>query len=460
MLQMTANLPALLGGSPVRTVPIASRITMGAAEKAAAMRVMDSDCLSAFLGAPGKFFLGGPEVRAFERDWAEQYGFAHAVSVNSWSTGLTTCVGALRLEPGDEMICSPYTMSASAACALFYGVIPVFADIAAEHFCLDPAAVEAAITSVLWAIMVVHLFGHPAPMDELLAIARKHKLFIIEDAAQAPGVFYRGKPVGALGDIGGFSLNFHKHIHTGEGGMIVTQVENLAERCRLIRNHGENDSGNRADDDLSHIIGSNYRLTELQAAIGREQLKRLKGYLSHRMRLASYLHSRLRDLPGLTPQSLPKEPGSTHSFYVYPIRYDENVTGLPRNLFVRAVNAEFPTPGSVESTPLTEGYVRPLYLNKVYQRRTFIGDFPFDRQKPARPYEKGLCPVTERLYERELVLTPLVREPLTERDMDDFADAIEKTFGVQKNALLDKFRTNSDGIFNPVEAANVSGAAS
>jgi len=432
---------------------------MGAAEKEAALRVLDSDCLSAFLGAPGKFFLGGPEVRAFEREWEQQYGFAHAVSVSSWSTGLTTCVGALRLEPGDEMICSPYTMSASAACALFYGVLPVFADVSVEHFCLDPAAVEAAITSRTRAIMVVHLFGHPAPMDELLVIAKKHKLYVIEDAAQAPGVLYRGKPVGALGDIGGFSLNYHKHIHTGEGGMIVTQDEMMAERCRLIRNHGENDSENRADTDLSHIVGSNYRLTELQSAIGREQLKRLKGYLAHRMRLADYLHTRLCGLPGITPQDVPRESGTTHSFYVYPIRYDEEVTGLPRNLFVRAVNAEFPTPESVESTALTEGYVRPLYLNKIYQHRTFIGNFPFDLQRPQRPYRKRLCPVTERLYERELVLTPLVREPLTEQDMDDLADAIEKTLQ-QRDALLDKFGVAQNTVFNPVEAANVSGDAS
>ena len=432
---------------------------MGAAEKQAALRVLDSDCLSAFIGAPGKFFNGGTEVRRFESDWQSRYGFGHAVSVNSWTTGLTTCVGALRLEPGDEMITPPYTMSASAACALFYGVIPTFADISDEHYCLDPASIEAAITPRTRAIMVVHLFGHPAPMDEIMAIARKHRLAVIEDAAQAPGVYYKGTPVGAIGDLGGFSLNFHKHIHTGEGGMIVTHNAELAERCRLIRNHGENATDSLATDDLSHVVGSNYRLTEIQSAIGVEQLQRLQGYLDHRTQLAEHLRRRLKAIPGLIPQGPPPDAGSTHANYVYPIRFNKDLAGLSRNLFVRAVNAEFPTPDSVESTAITEGYVRPLYLNKIYRERKFIGDFPFSLQSPARPYEKGLCPVAERLYEQEMLLTPLVREPLTIQDMDALADAMEKV--IENASLLqDKFGTESGELFSPVGAANSSKAAS
>ena len=181
---------------------------------------------------------------------------------------------------------------------------------------------------------------------------RKHGLYVIEDAAQAPGLLYKGRPVGALG---GFSLNFHKHIHAGEGGVIVTQSETLAERCRLIRNHGENASEGRGDYDISHIVGSNCRLTELLAAIGTEQLRRLEGYLKHRARFAAHLRRRLRKIPGLTPQEAPRDAGSTHANYVYPIRYDARITGLSRSLFVRAVNVEFPVPGSVESIPLTKG---------------------------------------------------------------------------------------------------------
>lgn len=456
---MKLDKPVLLGGTPLRDSPFASRVTMGEEEKAAVTRVMNSDCLSAFIGAPGKFFLGGPEVQAFENQWKQRESFGHAISVNSWTTGLVTCVGALRLDPGDEMICPPYTMSASAACALFYGVIPVFADIEPDTFCLDPKAIEAAITPRTRAIMVVHLFGQPAKMDEILVVAQKHGLRVIEDAAQAPGVCYKGRAVGAIGDLGGFSLNFHKHIHTGEGGMIVTQHADLAERCRLIRNHGENTADGRADDDLHNVVGSNYRLTELQAAIGQEQLRRLDGHLAHRARLAEHLRQRLKTMPGLAPQEAPGDAGSTHANYVFPICYRAEEAGLPRNLFVRAVNAEFAPGESVESIALTEGYVRPLYLNKVYRQRTFIGGFPFNLQSPPRAYGPGLCPVAERMYERDLILTGLVREPLTEADMDDLAVAIDRVLR-HKSALLDKFGGEHSAIFTPVGAANSSAAAS
>ncbi|MEI6414533.1 MAG: DegT/DnrJ/EryC1/StrS family aminotransferase, partial [Pseudomonadota bacterium] len=158
------SLPAILGGSPVRTQPFPSRRTMGAEERAAVLEVMDSDVLSAFIGGAGPLFLGGPKIRAFEQAWAERYGFRHAVSVNSWTSGLVMAIGAVGIEPGDEVICSPYTMSASATCALFYGGIPVFADIDPDTCCLDPKSVATRITERTRAIVVVHLFGHPADM--------------------------------------------------------------------------------------------------------------------------------------------------------------------------------------------------------------------------------------------------------------------------------------------------------
>jgi hypothetical protein len=175
--------------------------------------------------------------------------------------------------------------------------------------------------------------------------------------------------------------------------------------------------------------------------------------------LAAHLSARLKEVPGLVPQEAPEDDGSTHANYVFAIRYNADEAGLPRNLFVRAANAEFATPDSVESTALTEGYVRPLYLNKVYQQRTFMGGFPFNLQDPPRPYPQGLCPVAERMYEHELILTPLVREPLTETDMNDLADAMVKVLA-NKSALLDKFGSENGGIYTPVGAANSSVSAS
>lgn len=421
---------AILGGTPVRTKDFPNRISMGSEEKKAALRVLDSDVLSGFVGAPGKFFNGGKEVVEFENLWAKTYGFKNAISVNSLTTGLQTAVGAVGVEAGDEVICSPYSMSASATSVLFYGGIPIFADLDPNRFTLDPTSIERRITPRTKAILVVHLFGYPADMDAIMKIAAKHGLRVIEDAAQAPGIYYKGKPVGTIGDVGGFSLNFHKHIHTGEGGLLVTNNDEIALRCRLIRNHGENATEAYGVEDISNLIGSNYRFTELQAAIGIEQFKKLKGFLAHRAKLGHYLDSRLKSIPGLTIQRI--ESGSTHSYYMYPVRFDEEIVGISRNLFLRAVAAELPKPRFWDTTPFAEGYVKPLYLNLLYQKKIAIGKkgFPFNFNPGVTyDYPKGLCPVTERLYEKELLLSPLVREGMDIGDIKDFADAIEKVVG-------------------------------
>ena len=443
---------AILGGQPVRTKDFPNRVSMGNEEKAAALRVLNSDVLSGFIAAAGNFFNGGQEVRAFENLWASSYGFKHAISINSWTTGLQVAVGGVGIEPGDEVICPPYTMSASATACLFYGGIPIFADLDPNRFTLDPAAVESCITPRPRAIMVVHLFGYSADMDAIMAIAKKHNLKVIEDAAQAPGVLYRGRPVGAIGDIGGFSLNFHKHIHTGEGGLLVTNDDQLALRSQLIRNHGENATEAYEVEDIANTIGSNYRFTELQAAIAIEQFKKLKGFLEHRAQLGKYLDSRLKELPGLTIQQL--ESGSTHAYYMYPIRYDEAVLGVPRGVFLRAVAAELPTPKYWDTTPFAEGYVKPLYLNPVYQQRIAIGrkGFPFNMNPGIiYDYPKGLCPVVERLYEKELLLSPLVREGISQRDLADFADAIEKVI-TNIDDLRQAKIAQSMGVYDAVQA--------
>lgn len=388
---------------------------------------MDSGDLSGFFGSPGPRFLGGKRVRAFEDRWSEVFGYEHAISVNSWTTGLTASVGALGLGPGDEMICPPYTMSASAVCGLVYGVVPVFADVDPETFVLDPEAVEAAVTPRTKAIMAVHLFGLPCDLGALGAVADRHGLRLIEDAAQSPLASYRGRAVGAVRDIGGFSLNYHKHIHTGEGGMIVTDDPDLADRCRLIRNHGENAVEAWGVEDLTNMVGSNYRLTELQAAIGLAQLDRLADVVDHRRTLANFVADRLRDCDALRPALVP--PDRTHSFYVYPFVYRSDVLGVSRARFAAAVNAELPAAAEPDAVALSEGYVQPLYLSPLFQRRVAIGSagFPFDLVDGDDPrYRRGACPVAERLYKEDLLLSFLVRDPLSQEDVDDFVRAVEK----------------------------------
>lgn len=442
---------AILGGSPVRKDDFPNRKSMGKEEIEAAKRVLDSDVLSGFVGAPGNFFNGGKEVKKFEQNWADAYGFKNAISVNSWTTGLQVAVGAVGIEPGDEVICSPYTMSASATSVLFYGGIPVFADIERDRYTLDPKSIEEKISPRTKAIMVVHLFGYPADMDPIMAIAKKYNLKVIEDAAQAPGVYYKNKPVGAIGDIGGFSLNFHKHIHTGEGGLLVTNDDTIALRSQLIRNHGENATEAYGVKDISNTIGSNYRFTEIQAAIGFEQFKKLQGFLDHRKEIGAYLTNRLATIDGLQVQKI--EEGSTHSYYMYPIRFDETVFGISRNLFLRTVSAELPKPNYWDTTPLAEAYVKPLYLNPVYQQKIAIGKkgFPFNANPGVEyDYSKGLCPVTESLYEKELMLSPLVREGISKKDISDFADAIEKV--VENITELKKSNLTTDTNGEPYDA--------
>ncbi len=444
---------ALLGGEPIRKNDFPNRKSMGSEEKNAALRVLDSDILSGFIAAGGNFFNGGIEVKNFEKIWCDEYGFKNAISVNSWTTGLQTCFGAIGIEPGDEVICPPYTMSASATACMFYGGIPIFADIDPYRYTIDPRSIEEKITPRTKAIVVVHLFGYSAEMDKILSIAKRNNLKVVEDAAQAPGVYYKNNPVGTIGDIGGFSFNFHKHIHTGEGGLIVTNNDNLAMKSRLIRNHGENAIEHYQIKDLSNGIGSNYRFTELQAAIGIAQFKKLRRILEHRSIIGNILSLRLKDIEGIEVQTIEKD--CTHAYYMFPIKFNPDFFGISRNLFVKAVSAELPKPKYWDTTPMAEGYVEPLYWNTIYQNKISIGKkgFPWNENKNIQyEYKKGLCPVTESLYKKTLIVSPLVREGISIKDINDFADSIEKVIeNIKYLKDISKKKINNQ-IFDPIKA--------
>lgn len=438
---MSATKLAILGGDPIRKNPFRLRKTINQNEMKAVMEVMEKGDISLFFGSPGDYFLGGPHVKKFENQWASKFGFKHCVSVNSWTTGLMTAVGAVGIGPGDEVICTPYSMSATATSILFYGGIPVFVDIEDETFCIDPKKIEAKITPRTKAIMLTHLFGHPADMDEIMRIACKHNLKVIEDAAHAPGAKYKGRYVGAIGDIGGFSFNYHKHIHSGEGGLIVTQDPDLALRCQLIRNHGENCVEAYDVKDISNMIGSNYRLTELQAAIGATQTEYINGYVEHRNVLAAQFSQALSQYPCFQPPVI--KDGCTHSFYTYSFQYDETVFGVSRAALTKAINAELPKPESWEQLVFVEGYVKPLYWSPVYQQQIALGNkgFPWTLNHDVRyDYSRGICPVVEKMHLKSLLYTPLIREAVTTEDIKDLIRAVDKVM-----SGIESLKTNDVG---------------
>ena len=405
---------------------------IGEEEKKEVMRVMDSGVLSRYLGCWHDDFYGGPEVQAFEKEWAEYFGVKHAVAVNSCTSGLMVAVGALGISPGDEVIVSPYTMSADISAILLYGAIPVFADVEPEQFCLDPESVRAHITPRTKAIMVTDLFGQPYDVDTLNAIAKERGIPVIEDCAQAPGAIYNGKFAGTLSEIGVFSLNYHKHIHTGEGGMVTTNDDRLAERVRLIRNHAEAVVEDKGEKDLVNMVGFNFRLTEIQAAIGRVQLRKLKKLLDDRVENCHYLAERLGKIPGIRVPSV--RPGATHSYYMQPFLFDEVVVGVSRNRFIDAVRVELPATKlrELEGQQIGVGYVKPIYLMPMFQERIAFGKsgWPFSLATGDRAvsYAKGICPVVERLHEKELFAHEFMRPPATHEDLDDVLRAFEKVF--------------------------------
>lgn len=419
-----ANL-AIKGGTPIRTELFPAYNTIGEEEKKAVMKVLDSGNLSQFLGAWHKDFYGGPTVQAFEKAWADFFGNRYAISVNSNTSGLFTAIGALGIRPGDEVIVSPYTMSASALAPVIYGAVPVFADVDYDNFGMDPHSIEKCITPRTKAILVVHIFGNPAKMTEIMAIAKKHNLYVIEDCAQAPMAKYKDQYVGSMGDIGIFSLNYHKHIHTGEGGVIVTNNEAIAERLYLIRNHGENIVEPKGVQDVFNTHGFNYRMTEMEAAVGIEQLKKLPALIKERLANADYFKNELGQLNGIIAPVV--DEANTHVYYLQAFKFKRELVGIDRNTFINAVKAEIPSAVLREDTPLIgAGYVKPLYLQPLYQQRATHCSFNCSRYEGHVSYDKGICPVTEKLHFEELFTHEYMRPGMSKNDMDDVINAFRK----------------------------------
>lgn len=419
---------ALLGGAPAIQGGFRPFNTIGEEELAAASQVIRSGVLSAYIGAPGEAFMGGPRVRAFEAQAAEYFRVKHAIAVNSWTSGLIAAVGAIGLEPGDEVITTPWTMVATATAILQWNGIPVFADIEPESFNIDPASVEKLIGPRTRAIMAVDIFGQSADMRALRDIATRHGLKLLSDTAQAPGATYHGEYAGTLADIGGYSLNYHKHIHCGEGGILVTNDDRYARRLRLIRNHAEAVIDSSEPNELCNMLGFNFRLGEIEAAIAGEQLRKLEANIEGRQRAVAEFDAGLVGLPGLTTPKV--NPGSTHVHYIYGMTLDPPRLGVPRDRLVAALRAEG-VPG------LISGY-QNVHLYPLFQQRIAYGTrgFPWTSPYSGREirYERGICPVAERLHAETFLGINICLNDYSADDVRRVVAAFRKVWG-QLDAL-------------------------
>jgi perosamine synthetase len=413
---------AIKGGNPVINYKFKRYNTIGEEEKKAALEVIESGVLSQFVGTWSKNFNGGPKVKLFEDACRQKFNVKHAISVNSWTSGLICAVGALDINPGDEIILSPWTMSACAASILHWGAIPIFADIESTTFNIDPLSIEKNISPNTKAILAIDIFGHSCNIDTIKKIAKTHNLKIITDSAQAPGSENKGRVTGTIGDIGGFSLNYHKHIHTGEGGIVVTNNDYYADRIRLIRNHAESVAQGLGVNNYANLIGYNFRLGEIESSIGIEQLKKLDSLVEKKRHNANQLTEHLSNLKGLQLPLVRED--NLHSYYIYPLVLDLEILKTSREKIINALKSE-----GVDG--LMSGYVN-VHLLPTFQKKIAYGSqgFPWTYEKSRKDinYDKGICPIAEKLHSESFLGIEICDFDLSTEDIEKIGYAFSKVW--------------------------------
>lgn len=417
---------AIQGGSPVRTKPFPAWPQVDASDEKAVLEVVRGG--KWWMYAYGDRELSGASggessrVEAFEKAFARFQHVKHALATASGSGALEMCCRAIGLQSGDEVITTPYTFIASASCVLNAQAIPVFVDIDPQTYNIDPALIERAITPRTKAILPVHFGGNIADMDAIAAIASKHNLRVIEDAAQAQGASLQGgRYAGALGDVAIFSLQQSKLLTCGEGGIFTTQDDRYAELAWSLRHYGRTKTGLWYE---HHNLGWHYRMTEMQGALLLTQLAKLDAQNATRRRNADALFKALAGVPGITPCR--QNPNAENKvYYLVFLRYDEKAwDGLPRETLLKALAAE--------GIPCLGGYSWPLYENPVFTNLDFNG--------PASPYRmgrtdtidyrryRGRCPVAERACRQEAIWLNQNVLLGSESDALDIARALEKLY--------------------------------
>jgi perosamine synthetase len=318
----------------------------------------------------------GPKLPAFEAEFTKRLGVKHAICCSSGTAGLHMLWHSLGIGPGDEVITTPFSFIASSNSVMFDGGKPVFVDIDSQTWQIDPARIEAAITPRTKAILPVDVFGVPADFAAILPIARKHKLRVLEDSCEALGATYNGRPCGTLAEAGVFGFYPNKQITTGEGGMIVTNDDQIAFMCRSLRNQGRDPEGGW----LAHPrLGYNYRMCDIVAAVGVEQMRRLDEILAKRDRVARMYVERLADERRVSLQKVPA--GSTISWFVFVVRLSDEYTQVDRDRILESLRAKGVG---------CQVYFPPIHLQPFYQKE--LG------------YKAGQFPITEALGARTIAL--------------------------------------------------------
>ena len=398
---------ALNGGPKAKQHPYAQGKRFGDEELEMLKSALDQGTL---------FYAAGSQVKDFCREFAAMLGVRHCIPTSSGTAAIHVALGALGVSPGDEVITAPITDQGTIIGILFQGALPVFCDIEYDTFSFDLKHLEKCITDRTKAVIPVHLSGSPNDLDPIIEVARKHEIPVVEDCAQAYLADYKGRPVGAIGDIGCFSLNDWKHISGGDGGMVVTDDDELARLAALFADKWYDRSGGERS--LAYLA-PNYRMSELVGAVGRAQLKKLEGIVEGRRSVAARWDRAVRNVRGLHPARPPE--GCRSSYWFYPLRVEKEEMGCDRDTFVKALNAE--------GIPCYGPYVpRPKYLEPLFTERHafFRTSCPFDCQYASRriEYKPGLCPKAEHLIESTLVVP--CKEWFGEEDAEETAAAIEK----------------------------------
>ncbi len=355
-------------------------------------------------------------VPTLEKKFASLMGARFCVATGSGTQALHTCVEALGIGPGDEVITSPYTDPGTIASILSARALPVMADLDRDSFQLDPADVERRITENTKAIMPVHMMGQPCDMNAIMSIAKEHNLKVIEDAAQAHLAEYRGKKLGTIGDLGCFSFQSSKTIACGEGGAVIGNDEELMDKCYTVHNHGTSRRG------VTEVAGPKYRMNEFEAAALLGQWPGIIERFERRNENAAHLTSRLKDVPGILPQKL-YDGTNSGSYYLYAMSYRKELfNNVDRSKFLKAVAAE----GVGLSPYIAKGLHREPWIEHILERPVYKKMFSRQRLKE---YRRGVpCPTCDQVC-REMVMIwasgPLLAG---KEDMDNIADAIIKVY--------------------------------